>query len=230
MPGVPPSAGCAASAASDITYVCEFKEIKMAEELKALIEKIQAEGVQAAEKQAANIIEEARHRAAGTLAQARAEAEKLISEAKAKISRMEESSRTSLKQAGRDLLISLRKEINAILKRLAETCAKEALSVEELKEIIPSLIKECTKSPQSEIVISLNNNDLKKLQEGLLGKLKEEVRKGITLKADDDIRAGFVISYDAGKSHYEFTDQALAEYIMVGLEPKLQQILKEIEA
>ena len=42
-----------------------------------------------------------------------------------------------------------------------------------------------------------------------------------------DIRAGFVISYDGGKSQWDFSDKALAEYIGSCLNPKLNVILEE---
>ncbi|PIW68507.1 MAG: V-type ATP synthase subunit E, partial [Candidatus Omnitrophica bacterium CG12_big_fil_rev_8_21_14_0_65_42_8] len=53
-----------------------------------------------------------------------------------------------------------------------------------------------------------------------------EAKKGIVVRASDEISVGFTISFDAGKSQYDFTDKALAEYIGVYLKPKLSEILK----
>jgi vacuolar-type H+-ATPase subunit E/Vma4 len=93
-----------------------------------------------------------------------------------------------------------------------------------LSKILSSLIKNY--SAKENVIISLNKEDLRKLEKGLLDTLKEEVRKGITLRPSDDIQAGFIISYDSGKSYYDFTDTALAEYIGLHLKPKLKEILE----
>ena len=84
----------------------------MAEELKNLIEKIHQEGVKAAEDKASDIENEAKRQAKAIVERAEKEAKDVIAEAKGKIAEMEGSGKVSLKQAGRDLLLSLRKEIN----------------------------------------------------------------------------------------------------------------------
>ena len=71
----------------------------------------------------------------------------------------------------------------------------------------------------------MKKEDQEKIEKGLLAELKEEVKKGITLKPSEDIAGGFIISYDAGKSHFDFTDKALAEYFSLYLKPKIGQML-----
>ena len=66
---------------------------------------------------------------------------------------------------------------------------------------------------------------LEKLEKGFLQELKEKVKSGITLKSTADISGGFTISFDSGKSHLDFTDHALAEYLSNYLKPKLKEIL-----
>lgn len=200
----------------------------MAEEIRELIEKINEEGVKAAEEKAKAIEDEARRQADAIIKKAEAQAERQISAAKEKIARMEASSRSSLSQAGRDLVLSLRKEITAILDKIIQAHLHKALGPDELADIIKSLIKEnAGKEVKGDIIISLKKEDLEKLERSLLGSLKEELKKGVTLKPSEEIQAGFTISYDQGKSHYDFTDKALAEYIASHLKPRLAEILKE---
>ena len=196
----------------------------MAEEIKDLIEKIQQEGVRAAEDKAKEIENQAERQAEEIIRKAKLEAGKLIREAKEEIAKSQESSKILLKQAGRDLIISLKKEINKILDKLILFNVRQALGPQELAKILSSLIKNY--SAKENVIISLNKEDLRKLEKGLLDTLKEEVRKGITLRSSDDIQAGFIISYDSGKSYYDFTDTALAEYIGSHLKPKLKEILE----
>lgn len=196
----------------------------MAEEIKDLIEKIQQEGIKVAEDKAKEIENQARRQAEEIVKIAKAEAEKLISEAKEQIAKKEENSKILLQQAGRDLLLGLRKEINALLQGLIVSGVRQALTPEELSKILTALIKNY--SGKENIVILLKREDLEKLEKGFLGALIEEAKKGIALRPCEDIQAGFSISYDNGKSYYDFTDEALAEYIGSYLKPELNEILK----
>lgn len=198
----------------------------MAEELKSLIEKIQVEGIQAAEEKARAIDDEARLKAKAILAEAKSSADKLIAEAKERIAKMEEASNLAVKQAGRDTLISLKKEINTLLDKVIKSGIREAITPHELGKIISNLIKESGHKHKDGIEVTLNKEDLEKIDRGFLGELKEEIKKGITLKASEEISAGFLISFDSGKSHFDFSDAALADYLSAHIKPKLAEILK----
>jgi len=190
----------------------------MSEDLNALIEKIQAEGVEAAEAKARGIEAQAKKEADSIIAKARLEAQKILSKAKDGAIKTEESTRSLLKQAGRDVLLNLKKEINAMLEKIINIRVKEALAAGEISKIIASFIKDIPKEERANIVILL--------EKSFQSELKEEAKKGVTIKASDDISGGFTISYDAGKSHFDFTDKAVTEYIATYLKPKLAEILK----
>ncbi len=202
----------------------------MVEEIRDLIDKINQEGIQAAEQKAKHIEEEARQRVAEILQKAKAEAEKLIEDAKKEISGYQESARASLKQAGRDLLLDLKKELNEILGRLVTFQIKEALKPQEMAQIIYSLIKEYKGKEKGDIVVSLNKADLEKLEKAMFSALQGEIKSKIVLKPSEEISAGFLISYDSGKSYFDFTDTALVEYISMYLKPKLTEILQDPSA
>ena len=199
----------------------------MAEDLQGLIEKINEEGVKAAETKAKDIESEARRQAGEIVSKAAKKAEGIIAEAKSEVAKMEKSGEASLKQAGRDLLLSLRKEINTLLGRLLAERIHETLTPAEMVKTIVSLVKSYKGGERGGIVVSLNKGDLQKIEEVFLGELQGEIKKGLTLRPSEDIRGGFVISYDSGKSHYDFTDAALAEYLGLHLKPTLSRILKE---
>ncbi len=198
----------------------------MPEELKTLIEKIKHEGVEAGQKKAGEIERAARERAEELLAKTRTVAQRLREEAQEKIRQEETASRASLRQAGRDLLLSLRQEITATLDRLIAEEVRRALTVEEMTQLITHLVKEA-KVSEGNIEVSLNRQDAERLKEGFLGPLKKELKKDIILKEDEDIGGGFVISFDAGKSHFDFSDKTLAEYLGKYLRPKLAELLKQ---
>jgi vacuolar-type H+-ATPase subunit E/Vma4 len=197
----------------------------MAEEIKDLIEKIQQEGILAAEEKARGIEEGARRQAQAVVAEANKEANKIISDAREKASRAEEGARLSLEQAGRDLMLALRRQINDTLQRVISAHIQKALSPEELARIITAIIKESGLKDSKEIVVSLNKGDLEKIEKGFLGSLKDELKQGLVLRADSQISGGFIISYDGSKSHFDFTDKALAQYLITYLKPSLAAIL-----
>lgn len=195
----------------------------MVQDIKNLIEKIQQEGVRVAEDKAAEIESQAKQEAAQIVERAKNEAGRLISDGKKELSHAREKQEKLLTQAARDLLLTLRKEINAMLERLILKEAKDTLVPQAMSKIISEIIKG---QARQEVIISLNKKDLADLEKELLHKLKEHIKEKIVLKPSEDISAGFVISFDKGKSHFDFSDKALAEYIGAYLKPKLEELLK----
>jgi len=199
----------------------------MAEEIRDLIEKINQEGIRAAEEKAQNIEAAAQQRADEILAQAKLEAEEMISAARERIHREDKAGKTLLAQAGRDLLIALRKEINAILGLIIVSDIRLAMTPEALFRLLSELIKNYNADESSDITVLLSKDDLEILEKNFLHRLREETKKQIVLTSGEEISGGFTISFDSGKSCYDFTDKALADYIGTYLKPKLNQILQE---
>jgi len=199
----------------------------MAEELKGLIEKIQEEGVRAGEDKAKAIEIEARKLAKTIIEKAEKEAENTLQDAREKIASMEKSGKASLKQAGRDLILSLHKQVNNLLEKIITSRIKEALTPGEIAKIITVIAKDTATDGKKDITVSLSKKDLEKMEKGLLTELKSQLKQTITLKSSEDVKGGFIISYDEGKSHYDFSDEALAEYIGSYLRPKLAEMLKK---
>ncbi|MDD1700092.1 MAG: hypothetical protein LUQ04_04780 [Methanoregula sp.] len=199
----------------------------MAEEIRDLIEKINQEGIRAAEEKAQNIEAEAKQRADDILAQARLEAEEMIAAAKDRIYREDEKGKILLAQAARDLLLSLRKEINAMLGRIVVSEIQPVLTPEALFKLLSEVVRNFGAGENNDITVLLNKEDMETLEKNFLYKLREETKKRIILRPAEEISGGFTISFDYGKSSYDFTDKALAEYIGTYLKPKLNQILME---
>jgi vacuolar-type H+-ATPase subunit E/Vma4 len=199
----------------------------MPEEIRDLIEKINQEGIKAAEEKAQNIEAAARQRADDILAQARREAEEMIAAAKDRIRREDEKEKTLLTQAGRDLLLTLRTEMNAMLGRMMVSEIRQALTPEALVKLLSEVVTHYSAGESGDIAVLLHKEDLENLEKNFLHKLREETKKKIILRPSEEISGGFTISFDSGRSCYDFTDKALAEYIGTYLKPRLNQILKE---
>jgi V/A-type H+/Na+-transporting ATPase subunit E len=199
----------------------------MPEEIRDLIEKINQEGIKAAGEKANSIEAEAQKKADAIISQARIEADRILSDAKDRIGLEDVRERALLAQAGRDLLLSLRKEINAMLGLTVVSDVRQALTPEALFRLLIEVVRNYNSAERSDITVSLNKKDLEILEKHYLDKLRQETEGDIVLKPGEEIRGGFTISFDREKSCYDFTDKALAEYIGTYLKPKLNKILME---
>jgi vacuolar-type H+-ATPase subunit E/Vma4 len=198
----------------------------MAEEIKSLIEKIQQDGFKAAEEKAKEIEDQAKNQADLIQENARVEAERLLSEAKDNLAKMEQSQKALLAQAGRDFMLGLKKEINAMLEQLILQEIHGSITPEVMADILGQIIKEQAKLGKEDIIVTLKKEDLNKLEKNFLARLKEEAKKGIVLRPSEEVRSGFLISFDNAKSYFDFSEQALSEYIGAYLKPKLAELLK----
>jgi len=200
----------------------------MAEQIKDLIEKINQEGVRAAEENAREIKKEAVKKAAVIIEKATVEAHGIVSAAKEEAALLQKNTLALLRQASRDTLLGLKKEVSSILDALIVSNVRQALSPEELAKILASLIGEAGGKEKAQVIVSLKKEDCAALEKYFIEKLKDQLKAGITLKPSEDVLGGFVISYDGGRSHFDFTDKALAEYIGAYLKPALKSVMKDI--
>ncbi len=197
----------------------------MGEDIRDLIEKINQDGIKAAEEKARNIEASAMQRAESILGSAKREAEEMSAAARERIRREDERGKILLSQAGRDLLLSLRKEINVMLERIVESDIQQALTPEVLSRILVEAVRNYHGDDGNDIKVVLNTRDRELIEQHYLNKLTEEIRKKVFLSSSEEISGGFTISFDSGKSCFDFTDTALAEFICTNLKPKLNQIL-----
>lgn len=201
----------------------------MAQQIQELIDKIKTEGLQAADQKAQEIEKQARQKAQAIVTEAQQQAQKLLSDAHAEIRKKEQASQMALKQAARDVLLSLKKEIQKILKKIITTSVQDTLTAEHLAQIIIEVSKKAVeeKAAAAGIEVFLNPRDLKKLEEGFLAKVQKQLKCSIEFRPAEDIDTGFTISFDQGKSSFDFTETSLAEYLGVYLNEQIAALVKE---
>ncbi len=199
----------------------------MGEDIRDLIDKINEEGIKAAEKKARDIEGRAQQRADEILDRARRDADELIAAARERIRCEDEKERALLAQAARDMLLSLRKEINAMLGRIVVSDIQQALNPDVVARILTDIVRNQSAGKNQDITVVLGKEDLEILEQNYIDKIGKETEKTIVVRPSDETAAGFAISYDRGRSFYDFTDKALADYICTYLKPKLNRILNE---
>ncbi len=196
-------------------------------QLQELIDKIKKDGVAEAENSAQKIVSEAEKKAAEIISEAEKTAADLKKTAEVEINRREHASEDAIKQSARNILISFRGSIENELSAIIKTETEKAYSPDLLIKLIPETVKEwIAKEDVSELSVILSKQDLDALEKSLQTALKNEISKGMILKADDSISAGFRIGVKNGSAFFDYTDEAIAELFSEYLNPRTAAILK----
>lgn len=197
-------------------------------QLKEFIDQIKKDGVEAAETEAKSIIDSAKEEAKKIISAAQAEADKLLADAKAENERMVKSSEDAIKQAGRNVLISFRESVTRELNAIISKNVSAVYSSDELGKVIANVVSVWANKPETEeLSVILNSSDLASLEEGLIAELKEKIKGGITLKANDNFDGGFRIAVNDGGAYYDYSAEAVVGMLSNYLSPRVCELLKE---
>ena len=194
-------------------------------ELNNIIAKIKEEGVGEAEKKASEIVSQAEEKAKLLLDNSREESKKILNNAREEAEKMLENGKKALRQASRDVLLSLREQIIKLFDSVMKKEIKQQLSPAVLKEMIVRLTENAAEKKQFDVDILLNEKDKQDLEKAMIKALKETAKKGVTLKVSPDVESGFLIGETGGNTYYDFTDEAIADAFKTYLNPKIARIL-----
>lgn len=200
-------------------------------QLQELIEKIKKDGVSSAETAAHKIIADAEKKAASIVSDAEVKADSIIKTAKAETERMEKASEDAIAQAGRNLIISFRDGINKELSAIVNSETEKAMDKDLLKKLIPETVKAWSANPDADDVsVLLPAKDLKALETSLKTALKAKISKGLVIKSDASLSAGFRIGSKNGSAFYDFSAEEVAALFSAYLNPKTTEIMKKAAA
>ncbi len=197
----------------------------MAQQIQQLIDQIKSEGIDQAQQQALTIENDAKVRAAQIIKDAEGQADNIVAKAQAQAKQIQESASTALKQVGRDSVLNVRREITSLLNQTITKHLQNTLTPEATRVIIENLLKDLS-AKGANAQLTLSPSDLSVLREGVLAKWQEALKNGIVVKASESVNKGLLISFDHGKSAFDFTDSGLTEYIASLLNEELANILR----
>jgi len=196
-------------------------------QLQVLIDKIKQDGVASAEAEAGKIISESEKKAEAIIADAQAKAAEIIKNAKAETERMEKASEEAIVQAGRNMLLSFKDSLISELDGLIQAETAKAESKDVLAKLVPETVKAWVKnSDASELSVLLSEKDLADLEKSLTSELKAEISKGLEIKPDKTLSAGFRIGVNNGAAYYDYSAESLAEMFAAYLNPKVAGLMK----
>jgi V/A-type H+-transporting ATPase subunit E len=195
-------------------------------QLQELLDRIKKDGVEAAQGQADHILAEAEAARTSMLAEAEREARGVVEKAKAEAARAEEASKAALAQASRDVLLAFRDQLRALLDSIVRTETASGMGPEVLAEAIPAVLKALAAGAGEDLVVLLPPSVLAKVESRFAGRLAAELKRGVVLKPQADLEAGFRVSEKGGAAYYDFSAETVAELFSLHLNARLAEILK----
>ncbi|MCK4852441.1 MAG: hypothetical protein KAS86_04925 [Candidatus Omnitrophica bacterium] len=194
-------------------------------DLGGVIEKIKQEGVEKAEEQARDIISKAEAGAEEISRSAERQKQEILKQAREEAGRTRTNGESAVKQAARDVIISLEAQIAALLKTVVKKEVSDALSSDVIKDIIIKLVTHCAERGDFDLEILLSEQDKKNLRDVLENALQKELKKGVTFKVSPAVKRGFRVGEKNRNLYYDFTDDAIAEAFYFYLNKKVKEIL-----
>ena len=195
-------------------------------QLQEIIETIKNEGVKNAEARQQEIIENANAKAQSIIEDAKKEAESIVSNAKQEAQKHEASGKAALQQAGRDLILTVRSEIEKLFDKVINEATGEALTGEKLADAIVAALSNWDESKVGDLQLLLPEDKQKEVEEGLKSRLADAMKKGLEIKPVSNVQAGFRISTKDGSAYYDFSDEGIAEMLSAFVSPRLAELLQ----
>jgi len=194
-------------------------------ELKSLIDKIKKEGVEEAEKTADSIKKQAEEKAQEIITSAKKEKASILEDAEQKTKALKKNSQKAMKQAARDILLSLRGQASDFFDRIVKEKITKELSPDVLKEVIVRAANNLKKDGILDIEVLVSKEDRDKLQKSLFTSFGQEAKKHLKLTGTKSIKKGFRIGEQDKNYYFDFTNEAITEAFKRYLDPKLVDML-----
>jgi V/A-type H+-transporting ATPase subunit E len=206
------------------------KEKATMEDLQNLLDRIQKDGVEQAEAQAASILAQARENAAAIVRDAEKQAADTRAAGEKDAAVFVERSNKTLEQAARDFLISVGRSLEKVFEDVGRECVGAALTPETMEQMLIRMAEMYVErgARESHIDILLNAQDRKALVAILMNKDRELLERGMDLRVDDSISRGFKVSFRDDHLYHDFTVQSIADAISQLLKAPLREIVQRV--
>ena len=200
----------------------------MAEELQHLIERIRKEGVESGEKAAESLVAEAKQKAAKIVADAQKQAKDLVAKAETDSAAFAERGQATLRQAARDLLISVGGAIGKVVGGIVEAKVGAALTPDLMAQMLLKLAEAYARDGGAGgIVAMLGEADAAAVKAYFAKEYQNKLAAGIQIESDKEIFKGFRVGAKGGQVFHDFTKEAIADSLASFLRPELAQIVKQ---
>lgn len=195
----------------------------MEQQIQDLIASIKKDGIDKANEESARIINEANKKAEEIIARANADKDKLLEDARKQIAIEKDSSSAAIKQAARDVSLSVKKEIEDKLNRILSGKLAEELHGDVLAKCIEGAIK--SDSTNNDACIEVSKDDFATLEKVLADRFSKEISEGLVFKASLDVTSGFRVVEKNGEAYVDYSADSCTELLMPYLSDSLKGII-----
>lgn len=199
----------------------------MAEDIQGLLNRIQSDGIEKAEAEKKRILDDAKQQAAEILAKAKAEAEAIMKNASEEAVISENKGKAAVKQAARDVILSLQTELQKRLDTIVRDGLGQALTPEIMGQIIIKMAeKYFAQNDNGTIELLLSPADAAAMEAGLKAGLLANLKVKPEIQLSSNIASGLKIGIKGSDLLFDFSDDALTEVICSYAGPKLAAAIK----
>lgn len=200
----------------------------MVDELQNLLDRIQRDGVEQAEAEASRIVQQAKDKAREIVGGAEREAAGMIARADKDSEVFVERGTKALEQAARDVVIGVQKDLERIFQESVKESAGEALTPENMAEMMVKLAETYGQHDlkESRIEVLVSPRDQEQFVKLVMGKYRKSLGQGIEIHPEAGIRKGFKVSFRDDKLYHDFTVDAIADALAGLLKTPLRDIVK----
>ncbi len=199
----------------------------MPEALQSLIDKLQGEVVDEAESKARAILADAETEAERRVAAANAEATRIRSDAERDAGLTRERGERALQQAGRDVLMAVRRGVEDVVMALVHDSLSETLTPETLRDMLLVMAQAYAErsGPERRMSVLLGEEDREKLARFYADEYRQKLEKGVDIRLGRDIDKGFRVSVNGDHIEHDFTLEAIAAVLAEMLRPELAKLI-----
>ncbi len=198
----------------------------MSEELQGLLNKIQAEGLEKAETERARLVAEAKAQADKIIAEAKAQADKIRKDAEADAEASRKKADAAVKQAARDVIISLKDDLQKKLRAVVRDAAAQAMTPEAMAGLITKIAEQFAQNAASGTEVILSVREREDAAQKLIGCLPEVFKKNASVQLGRGFASGFKVGFKDSEVFFDFSDEALTDIICEFVGPKLGAVIK----
>ncbi len=195
-------------------------------QLQELLESIKKEGIETAKQESERIIEDARKEAARVVADAETQGKTIVEKAKTEAARLEATAKDAIRQAGRDLVLSLESQIGGIFERIVRETVSSTYDEKVLQDAIVGIVSAFPKSEAQDLEVLLSKDDLDRVESSLRGRLGQAIGEGVEIGLAGGLDNGFRLSEKEGQAYYDFSAEGIAEALSAYLNPRVASLIR----
>lgn len=147
----------------------------------------------------------------------------MVEKAQREMDTRDQSARSSLQQASRDVQLSLKKAILSQLDALLVKTVEKGFEGKDLVTLIEKVVTSVGDSASKQV--QLSEKDFSALAAQLKTQLQKSLKEGLEIKAVDSVSSGFRLAEKDGSGFYDFSAEETAALLKPFLSPAIADIV-----